>query len=274
MTNPHPELDGLRLARAPDEPTVVEGQPFATDLWTPNNGRTAEFGSVIAATVLGVDRSWAEDLFVEQLATAQGGLDLAPGEALTIGIRVGALDSNGHELTPSRAITGHDQLTTDKGKTVPATYVWPDMYTNRPPQWWNKRLPGEQPSSLIESPLLLLAVSSLQGLKKTWSQQQTMLAKQTKAGTTPTTATEGMSILDHTMLDAAALISQENLERPDKLTFTRFVQHDRDRTDFGGDHGPDAYVYDEQLYLYRSYEYAHPDDGFRVARGLKASILD
>ena len=273
MTNPYPEIASLQLDRSTRQPPTAE-VVAPSDLWTPNNGRAAEFGAMVAATVLGVDRKWAEDMFDEQIAAVNGGLELAPGEALTIGIRLGAVDHAGNELTPSRVIAGHDKLTTFQGNTVPQTYVWPEMYANRPPQWWNKRLSGDQASGLVEDPLVLLVTSGLKGLKISWDEQRAEQAAIIQSSGSPTTVTEGMAILDHAMLDAAALMSKENLERPDKPTLTRFVQHDRDRSDLVVAYGPYAGVLDEQLYLHRSNEPAYPYVGFRVVRGLKASVLN
>lgn len=223
----------------------------------------AQLGAEIAATIPDVDKAWAHDLFAAQAAL--GRFCLKPGEALTVGVTVGAKDNNKVEFTSGRVIAGHDVLRAGRN-TVPETDICADMYQDRTPSWWNKRCPeGAGNSALVRAPLQLLAVSALRGLPGTWNEQQAKLRD--LLWTDGTNTVEGMAPLDYVLLDTSALISGGKRTRPDVTTFTRFVQHEQDRTGIGGVCGPFANVDGAQLGLGGSDGGRDPVAGFRVVRG-------
>lgn len=183
----------------------------------------------VAHITLGVDKQAAKDIFTGQLETmgeVEGADDLVP----VVHVTVGAEDNDGHVWTPSHVVKGHDALTTKGGQTVPETYIWTDMYANRPAAWWNKTRPdGTGESELVEAPLqIVLADAALRGTSKKWDKQQAELTKIIKKGSNSDNVTvEGMPILSWQMMDADAIIG--DTDRPDTETATRFVQHEMDR---------------------------------------------
>ncbi len=231
-------------------------------------GRTAE----VAHLVLGVDKQAAEDTFTGQLE-AMGQTEIPDNLVPVVHLTMGAEDANGRMWTPSHVIRGHDALQPKNGQTVPDTYVWPEMYTNRPADWWNKTRPESAgQSELVEAPLqIVLADVALRGTNKKWNKQQAELAKLIQKGSGSETVTvEGMPILAWAMMDADAII--HGTQRPDTETFNRFVQHERDRRD-ADDWlcGPDARVVGDRAGLSRSGDGADSDIGFRSVMGQKRS---
>ncbi len=222
----------------------------------------------VASTVLGVDKQAAEDTFTGQLEAmgiiAAMSADLVP----VVHVSVGAEDEDGHVWTPSHVVKGHDALTMG-GETIPETFIWSDMYANRPAAWWNKTRPeGQGESELAEAPLqILLADVALRGTNKKWDKQQTELAKLIKGHKSETTTLEGMPVLAWEMMDADAIIG--GTERPDTDTVNRFVQHEMDRSGGGWSYGPFACVYGREADLGGSYGAAYSVYGFRAAMGQK-----
>lgn len=237
------------------------------EVWTPGSiNAAAARAAKVAHLVLGVEEKGAEDTFTGQLE-AMGLTETPEGLVPVVSVAVGAKDENGRAWTPSHVVKGHDKLTTKSGDAIRATAIWSDMYANRPAEWWNKTRP-EGESQLVKTPLrLVLADVALRGTNKKWDGQQAELQKLVDGHSSDTATLEGMAILDWEMMDADAIIG--DIERPDEQTVTRFVQHERDRSDAGGAFGPVAYVLGDLALLLGWRGGAYPDRGFRAVMGQK-----
>lgn len=251
--------NSLNLAPSPAE--AVQGTPV-------------DFAANLAAETLGVDESWAKDMFVPQVEAAGGLLVLRIGseQDVTVGVTVGADDSAGETLTPFRVIDGHDALTTRGGEVVPETSVWAGMYNNRSPEWWNRRLPkSEQGIQIVKDPLVILSLSGLRGERKNWGEQRQKLVDLSHAESTTKTATVGAAILDWVQADSGLIVlgRKQEVNRLDEETVTRFPQHEQDRTVFGDAFGPRADVYGGRAELGGSSGGRYPDGGFRSVVGLR-----
>lgn len=241
--------------------------PTVTELWTPGSiTAAAERGAKVAQLVLGIDKKWAVNEFTGQLE-AMNLTEVPEAVVPVVSVMLGTRDKDGTMWTPSHVVTGHDQLTMKDGQDIPETSVWGEMFANRPAAWWNKTRP-EGESQLVKGPLrLLLADTALRGTTEDWASQQTKLQKLVDGHRSETTTLEGMTPLDWTMMDADAIIG--DIQRPDTQTFTRFVQHEQDRSGAHGACGPSANVDGGQAYLGGSRGNPCGDVGFRAVMGQK-----
>jgi len=259
---PAVEQPGFEIAAVEERDDLVLAPP-KQEVWTPGStSSAAERAAKVVYRVLGIEEKWAQDQFTGQLEAMEL-TEVAEGLIPIVSVTVGAEDNNGRVLTPSHVIKGHDKLTT----IIPPTSVWPEMYANRPPEWWNKRR-STGDSELIKAPLqLVLADAALRGTKKEWDKQQVELNKLINDHSSDITSLEGMTPLDWEMMDADAIIN--DTERPDRQAATRFVQHEQDRSDAYGAYGPGALVRGGQALLGGWYGFALPGSGFRAVMGQK-----
>lgn len=237
------------------------------EIWTPGSvNEAAARAAKVAHLVLGVEEKGAEDTFTGQLE-AMGLTETPEGLVPVVSVAVGAKDNEGRVWTPSHVVKGHDKLTTKNGQAIPETSIWQKMYTRRDAAWWNKTRP-EGESQLVKTPLrIVLADVALRGTDKKWDKQQAELQKLIDGHSSETTTLEGMAILDWEMMDADAIIG--DIERPDKQTVTRFVQHERDRSGVGDADGPGAFVFGGRARLFGWGGGARLVRGFRAVMGQK-----
>lgn len=248
--------------------TLAGMDASANQIWTPGStAYAAERAAQVAGLVLGVDQKEAQDAFTGQLE-AMDLSQIPEGVAPIVSVNVGASGANGQPITPSHVVKGHDALTTKDGSSIPETYVWEKMYVDRPAVWWNKTRP-DGTSELVQAPLqLVLADTALRGTSKKWDKQQDELTKLIENHSSDTTTMEGMKPLDWMMMDADAIVN--GTDRPDVQTATRFVQHDRDRSDDVDSFGPHACVAGGRAYLHWSDGEADSISRFRAVSGFRA----
>lgn len=250
------------------------------ELWTPGNGREAEFGALVIASIFpDIDEQWAQDMLKAQQEAMgeEWRIDTLAGESMTVGVTIGAEDNNRVILDPARAIDGYNALTQCNGETVPEAHCWDEMYNNRTPSWWNRRRPDDKPSQIVTEPFVLGVLSDLLDTNKTWQEQQGALNARIIT-TTTNTATEAVTPMDMLMRDAAAIVSGATLEKPrlgigrlNTSTIARFVQHDQqDIIGFSAACGPGSLVRGGLFCLDGSNGLRSSSSGLRVLRGQRA----
>ncbi len=242
-------------------------------LWTPSQINTsAELGASVMFELFGADKAQVTDKLTSDYETVVDG-HTGPVDIETdaiVGLTLG--EEGGEWISPSQLVAGYNRIASSKDK--PDVYVWEDMYINRPASWWNQRTPivdGKATNSKLSTDPIngLISVGGLHGLSRNWKDQQAELSALITSTAGETTPTEAMTPQDWLLKDTAALIA--GTQRPDTTTFTRFVQHQMDRTDSGIAYGPGAYVSVSRAYLGGSRSDPVGDGGFRVVVGQKVA---
>lgn len=243
-------------------------EQFKAKLWTPGQiDKFAELGAEVMVAMFGADEKQVKDALIAdytQTVDAHEGDVVNPEPIVSLTLS----DNNGGLITPGQLVAGYNKV------AGPGVEVWPQMYVGRSAAWWNQRNPEgvEETLKLNKSGLTgLIHTGGLRGRGENWDTEQAELAELVKQGA-GALAVAGMIPTDWLIRDVAAIVmgDEEKLPRLDRVTITRFVQHERDITDAaGGVCGPYARVNGEQAYLRGSLGGLGGGSGFRSVVGLK-----
>lgn len=264
---------GIKVGELDKDDRFASGADSAPKLWTPGEiTASAELGAKVMFELFHADKAEVTDKLTEDYEAIVDGYT-GPVDVQADAIVGLTLGEEGRGwISPGQLVAAYNRIATIKSQ--PKADIWECMYIGRPASWWNQRTPCNTPSKISKDPIKgLISVGGLQGVNMEWYNQKADLTALITATEGETTATEGMTPSDWLLQDTAALINRT--KRPDTRTYSRFVQHDMDRTRFSIPYGPSANVDATQTHLSGAGDDPHidPDSsyGFRIVVGRKST---